>query len=47
VAVVGRPPVLRGGRDLDDVPLERVDIEVLELLRVAEPSPSGFDRVEC
>jgi len=36
VVVVGRPPVLRRGHDLDDVPLQRLDIEILELLRVPE-----------
>ena len=36
VAEVGRPPVLRGGEDLGDVPLEGLDVELRELLGVAE-----------
>ena len=36
VAEVGRPPVLRGGEHLGDVPLERLDVELGELLGVAE-----------
>src|SRR5262249_25698373 len=36
VAVVGRPPVLRRRHQLDEVLLERVDIEGLELLGVVE-----------
>ena len=36
VAVVGRPPVLRRRHHLDDVPLQRVDVELLELLGVVE-----------
>jgi hypothetical protein len=36
VAVVGRPPVLRRRHHLEDVPLQRLDIEGLELLRVVE-----------
>ena len=34
VAVVGRPPVLRGGHHLHDVPLEGLDVEGGELLGV-------------
>jgi hypothetical protein len=36
VPVVGRPPVLRRGHHLDDVPLQRVEVEALELLCVVE-----------
>ncbi len=36
MAVVGRPPVLRRRHHLDDVLLQRVEIEGLELLRVVE-----------
>ena len=36
VAVVGRPPVLRRRHHLDEVPLQRVDVEGLELLGVVE-----------
>ena len=36
VAVVGRPPVLRGRHQLEDVALQRLDVEGLELLRVVE-----------
>src|SRR5215218_5309772 len=36
VAVVGRPPVLRRRHQLEDVPLQRVDVEGLELFRVVE-----------
>ena len=36
VAVVGRPPVLRRRHHLEDVPLQRLDVEGLELLRVVE-----------
>src|SRR5215475_2678615 len=36
VAVVGRPPVLRCLHQLDEVPLQRFDVEGLELLRVVE-----------
>ena len=36
VAEVGRPPVLRGGHHLDDVLLERLDVELRELLGVVE-----------
>ena len=36
VAVVGRPPVLRGRHHRDDVPLQRLDVEGRELLRVVE-----------
>ena len=36
VAVVGRPPVLRGGHYRDQVGLERVDVEFGELLGVVE-----------
>ena len=43
VAVVGRPPVLRGGHHLDEVPLQRLDVEGLELSRVIEVlAPSGW-----
>jgi hypothetical protein len=35
VAVVGRPPVLRGRHDLHHVPLERVDVEGREVVGVA------------
>ena len=36
VAVVGRPPVLRRRHHVDDVPLQRVDVEGRELGRVVE-----------
>ena len=36
VAVVGRPPVLRRRHHLDDVPLQRLEVEGLELFRVVE-----------
>ena len=36
VAVVGRPPVPRRRHHLDEVPLQRVDVEGLELLGVVE-----------
>ena len=36
VAVVGRPPVLRRRHHLDDVPLQRVEVEGLELFCVVE-----------
>ena len=36
VAVVGRPPVLRRGHHLDEVALERLDVEGLELFCVIE-----------
>ena len=36
VAVVGGPPVLRGRHHLDDVALQRLDVEALERLRVVE-----------
>jgi hypothetical protein len=36
VAVVRRPPVLRCRHDVEDVPLQRVDVEGLELLGVVE-----------
>ena len=36
MAVVGRPPVLRRRHHLDEIPLQRVDVEGLELLRVVE-----------
>src|SRR3954453_17152346 len=36
MAVVGRPPWLRGGHQLDQVLPERLDIELLELLGVVE-----------
>ena len=36
VAVVGRPPVLRGRQHLGDVGLDRVEVEGLELRRVVE-----------
>ena len=36
VAVVGRPPVLRGRHHLDDVPLQSLDVEGRELLGVVE-----------
>ena len=36
VAVVGRPPLLRRRHHVDEVLLERVDVEGLELLRVVE-----------
>ena len=36
VAVVGRPPLLRRRHHLDDVLLQRVEVEGLELLRVVE-----------
>src|SRR5438128_10172899 len=36
VAVVGRPPVLRRRHQLDEVPLQRLHVEVLERFCVAE-----------
>ena len=42
VAEVRGPPVLGGGQDLDDVLLECLDVELLELLAVAE---RGAERV--
>ena len=36
VAVVGRPPVLRRRHHLEEVPLQRVDVEGLELVGVVE-----------
>src|SRR5262249_36713315 len=36
VAVVGWPPVLRRRHDVDEVPLQRVDVERLELFCVVE-----------
>ena len=36
VAVVGRPPLLRGRHQLEEVPLQRFDVKFLELLRVVE-----------
>ena len=36
VPVVGRPPVLRRGHHLEDVALQRLDVELLELLCVVE-----------
>ena len=43
VAVVGRPPVLRRRHHVDDVLLQRVDVEGLELLGVVEVRrPSGW-----
>src|SRR5690606_42066975 len=36
VAEVGRPPVLRGGQDLRDVPLDGGEVEAAELLGVVE-----------
>ena len=36
VAVVGRPPVLRRRHQLDEVPLQRVEVEGLELFGVVE-----------
>ncbi len=36
VAVVGGPPVLRRGHHLEDVPLQRVDVQGREFLRVVE-----------
>jgi len=36
VAVVSRPPVLRGRHHLDEVPLQCFDVEGLELFRVVE-----------
>src|SRR5581483_4223271 len=41
VAVVSRPPVLRGGHHLEDVAPERLDIERLELFRVVEALAGG------
>jgi hypothetical protein len=42
VAVVGRPPVLRGGHHLDDVGLERLDVQAGERRPVVEV---GAERV--
>ncbi len=43
VPVVGRPPVLRRRHQLEDVALERLDVEALELVGVAvDPRPSGW-----
>ena len=36
VTVVRRPPVLRRRHQLDEIPLQRLDVEGLELLRVVE-----------
>jgi hypothetical protein len=40
-AVVGGPPVLRGVDDLEDVALERLDVELVELLGVDEVLTEG------
>ena len=47
VAVVGRPPLLRGGEDLLDVLLDRVEVEAREGLGVVElfPQRVGLGRV--
>ena len=48
VAVVGRPPVLRRRHDLDEVPLERLDVEARRTPRRSRsPRPSGWTRGEC
>src|ERR671911_261654 len=36
VAVIGRPPVLRRRHDLEDVALQRVEVEGFELFRIVE-----------
>ena len=45
VAEVGGPPVLRGRHDLDDVALERLDVDAARTPRRSRsPSPSGLPR---
>ncbi len=41
VAVVGRPPVLRRGHQLEEVPLEGLEVELRELLAVVEVLAHG------
>ena len=47
VAVVGRPPVLRRRHHLDEVLLQRVDVEGLELLGVVEVLAHRIGQGEC
>ena len=48
MAEVGRPPVLRGRHQLDDVALERLDVELLRTpLRSRSPRPAGSTWDEC
>src|SRR5207249_3047422 len=45
VAVIGRPPVLRRRHQLDEIPLQRLDIEGLELFCVVEVVPHRIGQV--
>ena len=47
VAVVGRPPVLRRRHHVDDVLLQRLDVEGLERLGVVEVLAHRVGRGEC
>ena len=45
VAVIRRPPVLRLRHQRDEIPLQRLDVEGLELLRVVEVLPHRIRQV--